>query len=187
MKVLLRKNVPNVGKIGDIVDVRPGYARNYLLPMDLAAQPTEANLKAVEAEKQKYLGELARQKAELEAVAHGLAGKEVTIYARANEEGHLYGSVGPAQISAVLAREQIFVEPENIALDSPIRQLDKYDVVVRLAEGVQATIHVWVLPVHESEDERQPAEDSGPAEDQPQADQGTAESSEEGSQQIGPL
>jgi large subunit ribosomal protein L9 len=103
MKVLLRRNVLNLGKIGEVVEVKAGYARNFLLPQRLAIAPSAANLRAVEAEKEEYLKELARQKAELEAKAAVIQGKEITISARANEEGHLYGSVGPAQIVAAMA------------------------------------------------------------------------------------
>jgi len=162
MKVLLQKNVSKLGKIGEVVTVKPGYARNYLLPMGLAVQPTEANLKAVEAAKAKYLEQLARERAELEAKAAVVAGKEVTIAVRANEEGHLYGSVGPAQIVAALAAENCFIEEEHVALDEPIRQLDKYDVTLRFSEEVTATVHVWVVPVHEPGEE--------PPADEPQSE-----------------
>ena len=100
MKVLLRRNVSQLGHIGEVVEVKPGYARNYLLPYGLAVEPTEMNLKAIEAQKQAYLEELAKKREELEARAALVADKEVTIAARANEEGVLYGSVGPAQIVA---------------------------------------------------------------------------------------
>ena len=159
MKVLLRKNVANVGKIGDLIDVKPGYARNYLLPQGFAYEPSEANIKQVEREKEKYLAELAKLRAEIEARAALVNGKEVTISARANEEGHLYGSVGPAQIVAALAEQSCFVEAENIVLEEPIRTLDKYDVTLKFGEDVTATIHVWVVPIHgEAPAEETPAE-----------------------------
>ena len=149
MKVLLRRNVLNLGKIGEVVEVKDGYARNFLLPHRLAVTPTEGNLKAVEAEKAEYLKELARQKAQLEAKAAVLAGKEVTINARANEEGHLYGSVGPAQIVAALAAEGLFIDAENVIMSEPIRTLDKHDVRIRFSEEVDTMIHVWVVPIRE--------------------------------------
>jgi len=148
MKVLLRKNVANVGKIGDLIDVKPGYARNYLLPQGLAYQPTAANIKQVEREKENYLKELARIRAEIEARAALVKGKEVTISARANEEGQLYGSVGPAQIVAALAEQKCFVDAENVALEEPIRKLDKYEVTLKFTEDVTASITVWVVPIH---------------------------------------
>ena len=166
MKVLLRKNVPYLGKIGDVVEVKSGYARNYLLPHGLAYQPTAANLRQVEAEKLRYLEELASQRAEIEARAALVNGKEVTISARANEEGHLYGSVGPAQIVAALAEQGQFVEAENVVLEEAIHQLDKYDVELRFGHDVTATVHVWVVPVHgePEEDEPDPAEATDPGE-----------------------
>ena len=148
MKVLLRKNVADVGKIGDLVDVKPGYARNYLLPQGFAYQPTAANIKQVEREREKYLAELAVLRAEIEARAALVDGKEVTISARANEEGHLYGSIGPAQIVAALAEQNCFVDADNIVLAEPIRTLDKYDISLKFAEGVTAAICVWVVPIH---------------------------------------
>jgi large subunit ribosomal protein L9 len=184
MRVLLRVNVSKLGQIGEVVDVKPGYARNYLLPQGLATQPTEANLRKIEAEKEEYLAQLAKKRAELQQLADVIEGKEVTISARANTEGHLYGSVGPAQIAAALAEEGTHVEERNIALGEPIRQLDKYDVSIDFGEEVTATVHVWVVPLREPGDEddlppipgEEPAEEPGqPAEadaDQADADQG---------------
>jgi large subunit ribosomal protein L9 len=168
MKVLLRRNVSGLGKIGDLVEVKPGYARNYLVPKGLAVQPSPANVRTVELEKQRYLQQLAHERAEVEARATVIDGKEITIAARANVEGLLYGSVGPAQIVAALAEQGLFLEPENIALDEPIRQLDKYDVEIRLAHDVTATIYVWVVPVREDEEQGEAA----PGEDAPAGAQG---------------
>ena len=167
MKVLLRTNIEKLCHIGDVVDVKTGYARNYLLPQGLATRPTEANIKSVEVEKQQRLEELAKIRGEIEARAALVRGKEVTISARANEEGHLYGSVGPAQIVAALAAERVFVEPENVVLEEPIRRLDKYDVELTFAEDVTATIHVWVVPAREIEGEDG---EQAPGDDQPGAD-----------------
>jgi len=180
MKVLLKTNIERLGQIGDVVDVKSGYARNYLLPQGLATKPTEVNIKAVEIEKQEHLKELAKVREEIEARATVVRGKEITIPARANEEGHLYGSVGPAQIVAVLAAEGIFVDPENVVLEEPIRRLDKYDVDLRFAADVTATIHVWVVPTREIEGE-QPGQDEPGAEDAyapPEPDQADATDAE---------
>ena len=152
MKVLLRQNVPPLGKIGDLVEVKPGYARNYLLPQGLAYEPSAANIRQVELDRKRYLEQLAKERAQIEARATLVAGKEVTISARANEEGHLYGSVGPAQIVAALAEQGQFVEADNVVLPEAIRTLDKYDVELDFGHEVKATIHVWVVPVHGAED-----------------------------------
>ena len=151
MKVLLRRNVKKLGDIGDIVDVRTGYARNYLIPQGLATPPSEANLRAIEREKEAYLAELAKQKVELQTVARALEGKEFTISARANEEGHLYGSVGPAQVAAAIGAGGTHVDPNDIVLDEPIHKLDKSEVVVRFAEDVEAKVILWVVPAHDSD------------------------------------
>jgi large subunit ribosomal protein L9 len=159
MQVLLRQNIRKLGQIGDLVDVKPGYARNYLLPQGLAIAPTAGNLKIVEAEKKRHLEELAKMREELEAKAAVVKGKEITISARANEEGHLYGSIGPAQIEAALAAENIFIDAKYIELDEPIKQLDKYDIQIRFSPDIAATIHIWVLPSQDSDKARTPEPD----------------------------
>ena len=155
MKVLLKKTVAKLGIIGDVVDVKPGYARNYLIPQRVATEPTEANLKAIEAEKQQYLEQLSKEQEQVQAKADAIRGKEITIMARANEQGHLYGSIGPAQISAALAAEGVMVESEYIILEEHIKRLDKYDLTVRFNHDVTAMIHVWIVPDRDS-DEQQP-------------------------------
>jgi large subunit ribosomal protein L9 len=146
MKVLLRQDVPNLGVVGDVVEVSAGYARNYLLPQHVAITPTPANLKRVEDEKvQRDLA--AKQRLEtLKAFAAKLTGTSVTIKAKANELGHLFGSVNVEHIVEALAAEGYKVAPEQVALAAPIRTLDKFRVPIHLAEGVQAEIDVWVVP-----------------------------------------
>lgn len=149
MKVMLKKHVAKLGTIGDVVEVKPGYARNYLLPLGLAVEPTEANIRAIEVEKLRFQEEAAKDREAQDARAAAIRGKEITISARANEEGQLYGSIGPAQIAAALAAEDVFVDPEHIVLDEPIRKLDKYDVMVRFAKDITTEIYVWVVPTHD--------------------------------------
>ncbi len=158
MRIMLKKNVPHLGMIGDVVTVKDGYARNYLLPYGLADEPTEANLKAIEVAKQAYLEQLAREKAEIQARAKLVDGKEITIAARANEEGHLYGSVGPAQIVEALAKERLPVEEKNVVLDEPFHTLDKYEVKLAFGHDVTASITVWVVPTRTEGDEEGGAE-----------------------------
>lgn len=146
MKVLLRQDVPLLGVIGDVVEVRVGYARNYLLPKRLAVEPTDGNLKRVEQERVDRQ-KLAKQRLEtLKGIASRLAGTSVTIRAKANELGHLFGSVNEAHIVEALAAEGFQVEAAQVALAAPIRTLDKFRVPIRLAEGVEAEVDVWVVP-----------------------------------------
>jgi len=146
MKVLLRQDVPELGVIGDVVEVKTGYARNYLLPQDLAVEPTDANLKRIEQERVER-EKAAKQRLEtLKGVASRLAGVSVTIKAKANELGHLFGSVNESHIADALVAEGFTIGPEQIALAAPIRTLDKFRVPVHLAEGVEAEVDVWVVP-----------------------------------------
>ena len=146
MKVLLRQDVPNLGVIGDIVEVSAGYARNYLLPQNVGVAPTAANLKRIEEEtRQTELA--AKQRLDtLKALAAKMTGLSVTIKAKANEQGHLFGSVNEDNIVEALAEEGYKVAPAQVALAAPIRTLDKFRVPIKLAEGIEAEIDVWVVP-----------------------------------------
>lgn len=147
MKVLLQKNISNLGKIGDLIEVKPGYARNYLLPQGLAVQPTVANVRTVEIAKQRYLEELAKRREELAAKASVVDGKAIRIEARANEEGHLYGSIGTAQIVDALAEQNVFVEPEFIVMEQPVRELGQYDIPLDFGPEVKASISLSVVSI----------------------------------------
>ena len=163
MKLLLCKNVEKLGIVGDIVEVRSGYARNYLIPYRLATEPTQTNIRAVAEARRLAEQERIRSREQLASIAQRLEGAEVTIRARANEEGVLYGSVGPREIADALAEEGHPVLPELVALDTPIRHLDNVSVEIKLADDVRSTVKVWV--VREKMDEEQTAEGS----DEPQA------------------
>jgi large subunit ribosomal protein L9 len=146
MKVLLRQDVPNLGVIGDIVEVGAGYARNYLLPQNLAVAPTAANLKRIEEEAQQRELAAKQRLDTLKALAAKLTGLSVTIKAKANEQGNLFGSVNEEHIVEALAEEGYKVAPAQVALAAPIRTLDKFRVPIKLADGVEAEIDVWVVP-----------------------------------------
>ena len=146
MKVLLRQDVPSLGVIGDVVEVRVGYARNYLLPKRLAVEPTDGNLKRVEQERVDRQKQAKQHLQTLKGIASRLAGTSITIRAKANELGHLFGSVNEAHIAEALAAEGFQVQAAQVALAAPIRTLDKFRVPIRLAEGVEAEVDVWVVP-----------------------------------------
>lgn len=146
MKVLLRQDVPALGVIGDVVEVKVGYARNYLLPQGLAIEPNPANLKRVEQEKLDLTKAAQARLQTLKGIASRLNGVSVTIKSKANELGNLFGSVTETHIAEALAAEGFKVEPTQVALAAPIRTLDKFRVPIRLAEGIAAEIDVWVVP-----------------------------------------
>lgn len=146
MKVLLRENVPNLGEAGDVVDVAGGYARNYLLPHNLALEPTDGNLRRVEEEKAQRVQVEKQRVASLKDLAKRIDGVSVTIQAKANEMGHLFGSVTESHIADALQGEGFEIKPEQIALAAPIRTLDKFRVPVHLGPDVNAEVDVWVVP-----------------------------------------
>jgi large subunit ribosomal protein L9 len=145
MKLLLCKNISKVGIVGDIVEVAPGYARNYLLPHGLATEPTEANIRALAKVRRIAEQECIRERKQLERLVKRLQDVEVTVRARANEEGVLYGSVGRKEIAAALAEEGHQVAPDQVVISEPIRHLDNVAVEVRFADDLTSTIKVWVV------------------------------------------
>lgn len=163
-KLLLRADVTALGRIGDLVDVSAGYARNYLVPQGLAVAPTPANIKVVEQAKKEADARRIEELKEKKRYAEKLDGVEVTIVSRANEQGHLFGSVGPKEIADALKEEGYNVHQDHIHLDEHIKQVDKYTVPVRFGEDIEANVTVWVAPEKIDEDQ---ADDPEPDYDDP--------------------
>ncbi len=147
VELLLAENVPSLGEQGEIVRVKPGYARNYLLPHGLATIATEENKKAVE-EHRARLEEVEKQrKSGARKLADSVSKYSVTLEANANEEGHLYGSILAADISKALVTAGYQVDPEHIRLDGPLKELGMYTVKLQLHPEVTSDVKVWVVPV----------------------------------------
>jgi len=145
MRLLLKKDIPSLGMVGDVVEVSTGYARNYLIPHHLGVEPTKANMKEIEAAKRLAAEERLRRHQRLEAEAERLKEVEVTIAAAANPQGHLYGSVGPREIAAALRDEGYAVEAGQVQLHESIRQLDNRPVPIRFSEELEVEVKVWVV------------------------------------------
>jgi large subunit ribosomal protein L9 len=144
IEVLLRRSVENLGRVGEIVKVRPGYARNRLLPYGLAVAPTKENLRLVEKDKvveAAVEAERAKQRAEL---IEKLKGTSVSIEVKSNPEGHLFGSVGGKQVADALVAKGFAIEERNVRME-PAKQLGEYDVIVHLAADAETTVKLWVL------------------------------------------
>ncbi len=152
MKLLLCKNIEKLGIVGDVVNVTAGYGRNYLMPHGLATEPTQANVRALAKARRAAELERARERAELESLADRMKDVEVTIRARTNEDGVLYGSVGSREIVEALADEGYYLKPEQIALDTPIRHLDNVSVDIVLGEDLRSSVKVWVVREKTGED-----------------------------------
>lgn len=145
MKLLLIKEVEGLGKSGDLVNVSAGYARNFLLPRNLASEPTPQALRRVEAERRREAREVERLHKEGEKVAKSLENCSVNIPAKAGEGGHLFGSVSAADIVAALAADGRKVEESWLRMERPIKEVGIYDVPVIVHGEARATIKVWVV------------------------------------------
>jgi len=159
MKVILRADIENLGHLGEVVEVKPGYGRNYLLPQGLAMLATVSNLKVFELERKKLQAKMD----ELRAAAAGLSDKieaaEVVIAMRVGDNDKLYGSVTSSMIADQLEEKGIEVDRHRILLDAPIRILGEYDVRIRLHAGIVAKLKVKVIPEERvSNDYAKPAE-----------------------------
>jgi len=145
MQVLLIQDVPKLGHLGDVVEVKIGYARNYLVPYHLATEPTDENIAAIEEDKKRAAAERAARLKQFQELAEQFVDVSVTIEAPANPEGTLYGSVGATEIAAALCEQGQPVQAEMVALDEPIRTLDNRTVDLRFTDEITAQIKVWVV------------------------------------------
>lgn len=146
IELLLVQNVDNVGKQGDVVEVRAGHANNFLLPQGLAIVATEHHKRMVEKHKAK-LKEIEKARLSgLQALANKIAQQSITIEANANDEGHLYGSVGALEIVAALKAVELVVTDDQIRLQGPLKELGLYNVKVHLHQEIEADLKVWVVP-----------------------------------------
>jgi len=151
-ELLLIQSVQDLGVHGDVVEVKPGFAYNYLIPQGLATVATEHHKRMVEKHKETP-AELYRMKDKhFSDQASDIATLTLTIEANANEEGHLYGSVGAPEIVKALKQSNVSVAQEQIKMDGVLKELGLYTVKVRLHEDVQADLKVWVVPTVDGEE-----------------------------------
>jgi large subunit ribosomal protein L9 len=146
MEVILREDIKTLGKAGELVRVKPGYARNYLLPHGLAYEATEGNKKRIAAETRARGVRNAAERTEAEKAAASLSAVALTITGKAGEEGKLFGSVTAQDIAEALGRAGHQVDRRRIELDHPIKSLGDHAVRVRLHPEVHAEVRVTVVP-----------------------------------------
>jgi large subunit ribosomal protein L9 len=149
-KLLLKESIKNVGRVGDIVEVSPGYARNYLLPRDLAVEPTPGNVKKIELRRKEIEKQERDRREQQEAMMKRLAGVEVTLERRANEQGSLFGSVTATDIAKALQAQGFNVNPDDVNLPGKLDRIDTYQVQIKFAEDLTGEVKVWVAPDPES-------------------------------------
>ncbi len=144
MKIILKREVDKLGDIGDIVVVRDGYARNYLIPKGLAVRATDSMLKAIETEKKQKAFKIERERKAARELAESLERLVLTIKVKAGEEGRLYGTVTPQMVVDGLKAQGFEVDRKQITIDPPIKQVGKYEVAVKLYSDVVAKLNLEV-------------------------------------------
>jgi large subunit ribosomal protein L9 len=145
MEVILTQTIDILGRAGDCVSVKDGYARNYLFPKKMALEATPGNIKALESLKKKQAVEDEKKLNEAKAMAERIASLSITISAKAGEEEKLFGAVTAEMISKALEVERISVDKKDIVIDEPIKKLGVYQVGVKIHPQVKATLRVWIV------------------------------------------
>ncbi len=164
MKVILIDEIRGLGTRGDIVSVKDGYARNFLIPKKLAREATPGNLKSVEQDRKKWALLANQEKETAQKAAERVKGTKVRVEKRVGENGQLFGSVTANEIADALLAKGIDVDKRRIELAHPIKSLGTHDVEVRLHRDVNAQIQVEVVPMGREAIEEAPAAAAAPAE-----------------------
>ena len=147
MKVILIDEIRGLGTRGDVVSVKDGYARNYLIPKNLAREATPGNLKSTEQERKKWALLAQKEKEQASKAADAVKGTKIVVQKRVGEGGQLFGSVTANEIADALAEKGFEVDKRRIELAHPIKTLGTHDVEVRLHHDVFAQIQVEVVPL----------------------------------------
>lgn len=146
MQVILKEDVKDLGKIGDIVEVKDGYARNYLIPRGLAIEANPKNIKALEHERRKIQEAAKKVRLSAEDLRSKISEKTIIIKAKAGEEDRLFGSVTAMDIADALKKEGIDIDKKKIIIEEPIKRLGDYVVTVKIHPEVSAQLNVQVVP-----------------------------------------
>jgi large subunit ribosomal protein L9 len=146
IQVILRDDVPNLGKIGEVVRVKPGYARNFLLPRGLAIEANNKNLRVLEHQKRVITAKAEREQKAADGVAGKLEGLKLTVKANAGEEGRLFGSVTNIDVERLLAEKGFRIDRRRIGLEEPLKQLGTFPIVVQVGRTTRATVQLTIEP-----------------------------------------
>ncbi|MCD6380162.1 50S ribosomal protein L9 [bacterium] len=146
MEVILRDDVENLGKSGDVIDVKNGYARNFLIPKGLAVRATKTGKRIIEEENQQRKMRARKIKRNLEGTANKMKGISCTITVQASQEDRLYGSVTASDIAEAITKQgEVEVSQKQVVLEEPIKILGVYTVTIRLHKEVEVPVKVWVV------------------------------------------
>lgn len=157
IKLLLTENVESLGIVGDVVNVRTGYARNFLLPRSMATTPSDEAIKAVASKRADAEKQVAAERAQREGLTKKLAGVEITLQRSCNDLGHLYASITQQDIAAALQDAGYpGVKPRDVRLNTNIKRIDAYDVHIKFDSDLDATIKLWVVADRKLDVDRKP-------------------------------
>lgn len=145
MKVVLRQDVEHLGERGQIVNVAPGFARNYLLPKKLALEATPGNLRTFELQKKVWIAREGREIAEARALAERIEALDIVVAKKAGENETLYGSVTSSEIAELLAARGFEVDRRKLHLDEPIRTLGTFEIPIKVHRQVTARLPLRVV------------------------------------------
>lgn len=145
MEVILIKDVPKLGKAGDVVKVKDGYARNYLIPKGLAILANQKTIKALENQRKIILAKAERERKKLESLAEKLEGISLTVYRKTVEDDRIFGSVSLIDIVNMLKEKGIEIEKSQVLLEEPIKKLGTFEVPIKLSSDKIINIKVEVL------------------------------------------
>jgi large subunit ribosomal protein L9 len=145
IEVILREDIKSLGQAGEVVRVKPGYARNYLLPQGLAYEATEGNKKRIAAESRVRTARNQAERNEAERLAGSLSGVSLKLTGKAGEEGKLFGSITSQDIAEALGRQGYTIDRRKIELDHPIKTVGDHNIAIRLHPEVQAELRLSVV------------------------------------------
>jgi len=145
MKVILKEDIHGLGKAGQIINVKDGYARNFLFPKGLALVADEKNMRLLEYQKKKFEEQAKKKRQDAESIAERLTGIQITIKSKAGEDQKLFGSITSKDIAEALQKEGFSIERKQIMISEPIKRLGEYEVEVKLHSNINAKLKINVV------------------------------------------
>ncbi len=171
MKILLKKDIQKLGKIGDVVDVANGYARNYLLPQKFATTVTQRNIEQIKFKRMKNEEKQKEEVKNLQELADEISNVSCTITVKTNKEGKLFGSVTANHIAEALSEKGYQIDENMVILETPIKKCDLYNVTVMLHPEVKAQCRVWIVSESEKSADPQIEPSKSPSENNQETDE----------------
>ncbi|BAU23259.1 50S ribosomal protein L9 [Caldimicrobium thiodismutans] len=145
MEVVLRRDIPKLGKAGDVVKVKDGFARNYLIPKGLAILANQKTIQALERERKVILAKAEKEKKKALGLAEKLQGQSLTLYRKVVEEGRLYGSVSAVDIAKALLEQGLEIDKKQVLLEEPLKTVGSFEVMIKVSPEISVPIRVEII------------------------------------------